>query len=79
MEDLNDSRFELLTWIQGLKPNWRSKFGMQVKVYSNNLVNTMYNAGAMVSGSHPPCACDLSFLEFFGWLCKLFCSSSFAI
>ncbi|KAJ8644513.1 hypothetical protein MRB53_006261 [Persea americana] len=34
-QDLNESRFELLNWIQGLKPNWRSKFGTQVQVYCN--------------------------------------------
>ncbi|XXG71249.1 hypothetical protein AAC387_Pa07g0547 [Persea americana] len=38
-KDLNESRFELLTQIQGLKPelqNWRLKFDTEVKVYCNN-------------------------------------------
>ncbi|KAJ8635363.1 hypothetical protein MRB53_009630 [Persea americana] len=36
--DLNESRFELLSLIQGLTPelqNWRSKFDTEVKVYCN--------------------------------------------
>ncbi|KAJ8618427.1 hypothetical protein MRB53_014613 [Persea americana] len=43
-QDLNESRFELLTWIQQLKPelqNWRSKFDPQFKVYCNEWLSIL--------------------------------------